>query len=1575
MNIGEMFVRLGIELTDYAKGIEEAQGKLAQLERSFTTVGKTLSVALTAPLAALAAMGASNVSVFSGFESAMLKVSAVAQTTGEELTKLKDQAIQLGADTVFSAGQAAEAMGAFATSGFNASQIYAAMPGVLNLASAGQLEVAKAAEITASVLHGFALEADQSGRVADVLSKAATVGATSVTELGVAFQYVGPSAAALKIPFEETAAAIAVLGRAGVQGSAAGTALTSMLRDLLNPSSKAKEIMKDLGISVTDTEGKFKTLSAILLDLKNAGIAEGSQGMAAAMEIFGRRANEVSTLVRSAGTEFDSFVVKMNNAAGTTSKIASILQSGIAGSWEQLNGSIETLAIKLGEAFAPLIKPIIDWAKNMVDRLTDFVKWLETLSPNVRTAVLALATFAAAIGPVLVGLGALTGMVANLRLIPTMLLTLGDTFVSVGSKFSGFSQAITSALNSISFDNLKSLGSVATAAFKSFGTAIVDGIKSIPGALGSLKSAFVSIGPLITSAIGPVIEAAKTGVAVVALQFEQMAAAITLHGGGIQGALGALGSVISGFASSVASSLPAALAAARTAMTAFAASALPVTAAVALIVAAVTALAAVGYVIYKNWNEIGAVLVGIWKDLQNAFSAFGNWFMQKIEDVFGSAMAGKIRAIWQGLGNFFSGLWSGIINVLQNGLKYLLEAAQAAANAIGASNTSSALSSWIQKLDGMDQAAKKAAAGVSASMRASADAAMGSVGPIAAVAATTNTLALNTENAKDKAKALKDAQKDLAAQAKDLDQATHKLTVTLNDLPENADDFVNKFLRVKEIPPELKKMQSYVDDLKGKLKDLGVAADEAFSKGKTSLGQGLTALMLQFEMAIQRQEDFMHQFEVMTNMDKDFSGIIKQFQLMNDAALSTNIKLMEIPPIIKQIGDANLAKMFEAPINEAGALKEAFKGLGVTSAEAFSKAASQAEIYYKTVEAAYQSGKASATDLKAALLALTDAQIKAGAAGGENVDALREKSAKLRAELEASGYALKNHGAQLRTYWQELDKQISTILTDFGKGIADAMFSAKSLGDFFSTVFENMAKTIVRFTVEYWTKIWLTELYKGIKGLDLFGQAADVATTKLGGTVKTAADAGTGIKDSVGDASKASQAGGLANAGGLLGAIGAIGSVVSAIMDVLSYFQGRRIEKDVGRIEVTTRGILNQLVSIQESLNTWLGALENLSYLQRLDLNISQLAEVISSNFESLLKVLAQGISVDGSGSGIGAEAQKMIDALQQQLKELQDKLNAAVGATGQNTGAAVDNSEATSENTDAQNTTAAATNTNSVVQDYSTTAVSENTDATDKNTDSVTKTGKAVDENGNIIIKNGAYIGLLGEQLGNVGNTIATASENVSTSFSDASTSLGNSVQEVTNAWVKTGEMVASSVDSLSASLYSVSTGTAQIGKSTESSMTLQEQVDALAQQLGVGTKAPIYTDPQWQKYFDLVRELQDSQQKVSNPGGLGISDTQSSSKPLFDPWPTYESIFGSATASMYEQSLANATQAFNSQYSGLTSTADGLGSGYTSPGESAVQAAAGQSVNNFYFSGVTDPQQIANKIVTGLRTRGVDM
>ena len=404
--------------TNAGKKIEEFGSKVEKISSKISNLGSTLTTSLTLPVIAI---GTAAVSTGNDFEAQMSRVQAIAGATGEELEKLTNQAMQLGAETTFSATQVAEGMENLASAGFTTQEIMDAMPGLLNLAASSGADLASASEYAASAIRGFGLEASSSAHVADVFAEASARTNAQVEDMGYAMKYIAPVANAMGLSIEEVAAAIGIMSDAGIKGEQAGTTLRGALTRLTKPTDKMIGIMEDLGISFYDNEGKMKSLTEMIAMLQDAtkGLTD-EQKQNALTILFGTESlSGMIALINRGSTDLSDMTKSFEKCDGAAEEMADTMLDNTKGAFESLSGSLESAGIAIQQALAPEIK---DLAKKIQDLVDDF----NELSDEEKQSIINKALLVAAIGPVIKILATLgTGIGKAVKSFGTLSTAIG----------------------------------------------------------------------------------------------------------------------------------------------------------------------------------------------------------------------------------------------------------------------------------------------------------------------------------------------------------------------------------------------------------------------------------------------------------------------------------------------------------------------------------------------------------------------------------------------------------------------------------------------------------------------------------------------------------------------------------------------------------------------------------------------------------------------------------------------------------------------------------------------------------------------------------------------------------------------------------------------------------------------------------------------------------------------------------------------------------------------------------------------------------------------------------------------
>lgn len=375
------------------KKLEEFGNKFTKVSKKIDNMGSKLTTSLTLPILAI---GTAAVTTGNDFEKQMSRVQAIAGATKEELEKLTNQAIDLGASTSFSASEVASGMENLASAGFTTSEIMEAMPGLLDLAASSGADLATASEIAASAIRGFGLEASKSTHVADVFAEAAARTNAQTEDMGEAMKYVAPVAKTVGLSIEETAAAIGIMSDAGIKGSQAGTTLRSGLVRIVKPTKQVKEAMEKLNVEFYNSDGTMKSLTEIVavLQKSTADLTDETKNQALA-QIFGTEAlSGMLALVNRGSDELSNMTKSFEDADGAASKMADTMLDNTSGAIEELKGSFESAGIAIQKTLAPYIK---DLAKKIQELVDKFIKLSDEEKENVIKTVALVATIGPAV--------------------------------------------------------------------------------------------------------------------------------------------------------------------------------------------------------------------------------------------------------------------------------------------------------------------------------------------------------------------------------------------------------------------------------------------------------------------------------------------------------------------------------------------------------------------------------------------------------------------------------------------------------------------------------------------------------------------------------------------------------------------------------------------------------------------------------------------------------------------------------------------------------------------------------------------------------------------------------------------------------------------------------------------------------------------------------------------------------------------------------------------------------------------------------------------------------------------------
>jgi len=433
-----------------AKG---AQGSVQLLSRALGLLG-----------GALALTGA--VRTMADFAQAMSTVKAVSGATTAQFIEMNEAAQQLGATTRFTATQAADGMTFLARAGFDANEVLQAIPHTLNLAQAGALELARAADIASNVIKGFGLEADSTERIVDILANTANSANTDVEQLGQAMSFAAPAAKAIGVEAELAAASVGVLSDAGVQATRAGTGLRQIFIQLISPTAKARKVIEKMGLNVSDLNVKSKGLIPVieLLREKNIGLAD-------AAALVGVRQATSLLILKDNVARLKELNQENINAAGTAKKVAAVMDDNLNGALLRVKSAFESVTLSLGQAGGENSLRVI------FERLATLLRIIASNADILATALAALSA------------------VITVKLVQGALVLLLSSLKKLGA-----------AMFALSARTLPLLASAAIASFSIMAAVAAANGKSIEETFNELKTSIVGVFEEIANPIGKVQE-------------------------------------------------------------------------------------------------------------------------------------------------------------------------------------------------------------------------------------------------------------------------------------------------------------------------------------------------------------------------------------------------------------------------------------------------------------------------------------------------------------------------------------------------------------------------------------------------------------------------------------------------------------------------------------------------------------------------------------------------------------------------------------------------------------------------------------------------------------------------------------------------------------------------------------------------------------------------------------------------------------------------------------------------------------------------------------------------------------
>jgi TP901 family phage tail tape measure protein len=284
------------------------------------------------------------------FDKQMSAVASVADGGAKSLGAFREAALAAGRDTAFTATQAGQAEEELAKAGISTADILGgALKGSLDLAAAGQMDLADAATIAAQAMNLFHLKGSEVPHIADVLAASANKSAAGMGDMGAALKQGGLVASQFGLTLEDTVGTLSAFADRALIGSDAGTSLKTMLTALANPSQQSADMMKQLGINAYDATGNFVGITKLAGQLRDqlGGLTDAQRQQALA-QIFGSDAMRAASVLYDQGAAGIHNYIDAVNDSGAAQKTADEKLNNLSGDLHKLLGSLQAVAIQSG---------------------------------------------------------------------------------------------------------------------------------------------------------------------------------------------------------------------------------------------------------------------------------------------------------------------------------------------------------------------------------------------------------------------------------------------------------------------------------------------------------------------------------------------------------------------------------------------------------------------------------------------------------------------------------------------------------------------------------------------------------------------------------------------------------------------------------------------------------------------------------------------------------------------------------------------------------------------------------------------------------------------------------------------------------------------------------------------------------------------------------------------------------------------------------------------------------------------------------------------------------------------------
>lgn len=365
MTLFDLVAKLTLDSSEYEEGLKGARGKIDTFANGLNTglnkLMKIGAVAWGALSAGAIKFATDAIQTGMGFDNAMSQVAATMGTTVDQIQQLRDFAQEMGATTKFTATEAAEALNYMALAGYDAEKSMSMLPTVLNLASAGAMDLARASDMVTDAESALGLTTEETVAMVDQMAKTASKSNTSVEQLGDAMLTIGGTANFMAGGTDRLATVLGILADNGIKGSEAGTHLRNMLLKLSAPTDAGAKMIQALGLEIYDASGNMRDMQDIILDLGAAmdGMTDQDK-INIISELFNARdVAAVNALLNTSVDRWNELGAAIKDSKGAADAMAETQIGNLTGDITIMKSALDGVKIAFSDGITPAIRDVV----------------------------------------------------------------------------------------------------------------------------------------------------------------------------------------------------------------------------------------------------------------------------------------------------------------------------------------------------------------------------------------------------------------------------------------------------------------------------------------------------------------------------------------------------------------------------------------------------------------------------------------------------------------------------------------------------------------------------------------------------------------------------------------------------------------------------------------------------------------------------------------------------------------------------------------------------------------------------------------------------------------------------------------------------------------------------------------------------------------------------------------------------------------------------------------------------------------------------------------------------------------